>query len=36
LFPFDLGEFSEITVAPKKVEGVEHQTVLSARGEFSL
>jgi hypothetical protein len=36
LFPFDLREFSDITIAPKKVEGVEDQTVLTARSKFGL
>jgi hypothetical protein len=36
LFALDLGELTEVAVAPEKVEGVEDQSVLSARGEASL
>jgi hypothetical protein len=36
LLALDLREFAEIPVPPEEIKGVEHQSVLTARGEFGL
>jgi hypothetical protein len=36
LLTLNLRDFSKVAVTPEKIKGVEHQTVLSARGKFGL